>query len=618
MSQQSLVINDFSGNIATLSKKKDIPFSARFVKGLNPFEDPSELVPFAKPTNISGEICTSLPKWGVDASPWSTDRYFTDEEGNILKLTSGGTFTEDRSGGTIANGCAGQGLLVFNDYLHYATSTTIGRLGKLSGTPSYNDDFLTDGTLNLDQSGGGTGQTYTTGTSIVETATHRQTFTPNNDPLKSITIDINDTGDDPTWTLTVHDANNVVIGSKTIAFASVATGDNVFTFTTPLRLTIGNTYHFHVTTSTTTGAPKVTSNVASDLEGAEFSNIFGILIADSNFHPMLDFDDGSTGILVIGNERYLAVWDEDAYEPNKIIFPPGYKCWSLTKTDEYIIAGCFRGDDIDAVEDARLFFWDGISPTLNFSRPLSMGAPLALTNYKNNLLGIYGTQGELYKGSEQFQRISKVPKLARGKKIQVLPGAISSWQGLTVIGIGANTDDAIGVEQGVYVWGNKDDKLPEVLAYMGAISTGTTQGTGLEIGMVQGFGKDLCIGYKDSAICRVDKIMRTDNPVTAGSWESRVFDGGNPDKEKLALKVKITFEALESGETVTPKYKIDRAASFTTGDTVSTVGATSAEVTLYSRFKEIEFGFNFTTSTTFITITGIEFTYDDMSSEKVV
>jgi len=612
MAKQSLIISDFSGSLAKF-EKKDLPFSARFIKGLNIFEDPSYMVPFAKPTKVSGTVIEALPKWMVDASSWSTDRYVYDEAGNIYKETSGGTWTKDRATATIGNGAAGQGLLVFNDYLYYSTSTTLGRLGLLSGTPTYNDDFISDGTLNLDQSLDTSGQVYTLATSINEGATHRQTFTPTNDPLKRIQILIGakGTGD---WTVTVHDKANKSIGAKTLTNVNVTGSvDNNFDFTTPLRVTLDNSYHFHVTSTVADGT--VTTTTASDLETVDFHTFFGILVADTDFHPIVDFDDGQVSIVVIGNERYLAVWDEETYEPNKIIFPPGFKTWSLTKNQEFIVADCFKGDSIDTAEEVRRFYWDGIAPTLNFSRPIDMGAVGAAHYSKGRLISVNGTQGEVYIGDEEPKLIAKVPKLARGKKVEVLSGGITDWLGLTIIAFGANTDDSTGLEQGLYAWGNKDGNLPEVLAYMGPISTGTVTATTLEIGMVKGFGKDLVFGWRDGATYGVDKIIRTDNPVTAGGWESLIFDGGNPKKDKLALRVVITFVALASGETVTPKYKLDRG-SYVLGNAVTTVGETSAEVMINTRFKDIEFGFNFTTSTTFLKITGIAFYFDSLESEE--
>jgi len=283
--ESKLLLRDFSGATATIGERKDKPFTARFIKNLDPFSSPDFLTLSRAPTKVSGSTVTDLITYATLGAPYDTNKYFYDLSGKIYRETNASVWSSLRtvSGGT------GEGLSVFNDYLYYALDVELGRYGKLSGTPAF-DDALTswwDAAISdIQDTGGGTGQTYATGTSIVETATHRQTFTAGKDPLKSIVIDINDTGDDPDWTVTVHDAEDNLIGSKTIAFASVTADETLFTFATPLRLVIGNEYHFHVTTTTTTGAPKVITNVASDLEGADYVLDYGVLIS-AEFHPMV-------------------------------------------------------------------------------------------------------------------------------------------------------------------------------------------------------------------------------------------------------------------------------------------------------------------------------------------
>lgn len=609
MAQQDITLSGFSGGISP-NQKAGIANSCRFSKHLEIHEDINYATLKPRATKVSGSTVTDLVKWMDDGTPWDTNRWFYDSSGNIYKETSGGTWSQDIAGSTIANGAAGQGMVVFNDYLYYATSTTIGRKGRLSSSPTYNHDFLSDDTTTLDQSLDTSGNTYTLPSAISETATNRQTFTPARDSLKSVEVNVSARGTG-NWTVTVHDRWNVSIGSLTIANASVAaSGDQKFTFTSPLRVTIGEAYHFHVTSSDGTGT--VVTTTASDLETADFHTYFGILIADTNWHPMIQHLNG----VVIGNERYLAFWDSATYNPNKITFGPGFKVRALGKENEFVVAACWRGDNIDSVEEGRLYFWDGILSTFNYYKTITQGLPNAIHSSKSRLFGVYGSQGHMYVGTEPFKEIQSVPKLGRGKKVEVYPGAITEWLGQTMIGFSGSTDDSSGMEQGVYEFGNKQEGLPEVLNHAFTISTGTTQGTTLKIGMVKGLGKDLYIGWRDGSSYGVDKIIKTDSPATTGSWESLIFDDGRPQKTKLALKLVITFEALESGETVTPKYKVERATSFTTGTTVSTTGAVRAEMPLGAkRFREIEVGYNLTTSTTFPVITGVYFEYDDLIQE---
>jgi len=487
MAIKKLTIKNFSGGIGTVGEKIDVANSAKFTKNLNPFEDPSYVTLARGATKVSGSTVTALPTWMEDGSPFDTNRYFTGEGGKIYRETSAGVWSSLRT----VSGSAGEGLKVFDDYLYYALDAELGRYGKLTGTPAFDDAFLSDGTTDKDQSGGGTGSTdYVPPTSISEGTTARQTFTPTRDPLKAIIInvDVVGTGD---WTVTVHDSNNVEIGALTIVNGSVSVGDQTFTFATPLRLVIGNAYHFHVTSTVADGG--VDTNVNTDLEGASFSTLFGILIT-ATFHPMVEH----LNLLVAGNVNYLATWDQATYNPNKITFAKGFECRTLAKFQEFVVAGCFKGANIGESEEGRLYFWDGISTTFNFYTDVTIGAPNALHNARGELFGVYGNNGAMYKGNDPFEDIvDKIPKLARGKKVEVYPGAITEFEGRTLIGVGGSTDDGTGLEQGVYEHGRQQSILPNAFNFPFTISTGTTSATTLKIGMVKAVGTDLYIGWQD-------------------------------------------------------------------------------------------------------------------------
>ena len=613
MAIKKLIVREFSGGLGTTSEKKDVASSARFMKNLNPFEDPSYITLARKATRVD-DVVVALPTWAEDGSPYSTSRYFYDEGGNIYQETSGGDWSNLRP----VSGSSGEGFKVFDDFLYYALDAELGRYGKLTGTPAFNDAFLSDGTNDADQTGGGvSGTPYPTLTTFAaEAATDRQTFTPTKDPLKSITIDVHDTGDDPTWTVTVHDENNVLIGSKTIAFASMAIGDITFTFATPLRVVIGNEYHFHVTTSTVTGAPAVHTSVNSDLEGAEFTTKFGVLIA-STFHPMVVVED----TMIIGNERYLATWNQVTYEPNMITLDPGFEVRAIAKFEEFIVAAAIKGGSVTGGEEARLYFWDGIIASTivsyNFYTDVTLGAPNAIHNAKGKPFGVYGNQGAMYVGSDPFQDVvHKIPKLGRGKYVTIYPGAITEHEGRTLIGVAGVTDDGTSLEQGVYEFGRQQSYLPESFNFPYTISTGTTQSTTVKIGLVKSMGTDLYIGWRDDNTYGVDKIALGDGASASGSYESLVFDGGDPNRHMIPMNLTIEFEPLTTGQSITPKYKLDRATSFTSGTAASAVGDTKVEWPIYTRCRELEFGFDIaSTSNTFPKITGIILEYDNLESE---
>lgn len=608
MAELKLIVQDFSGGLSTLGEKKSIPNSAKFSKSLNPFIDPSSIVLSRLATKKSSTTVAGLPLWMEDASPYATDRFVYDNAGKIYKVTSSDVFSLLRT----VSGSNGEGLRVFDDFLFYATPTTLGRYGKLSGTPSFNDDFLSDGNRNADDSGGGTGSTdYTPPTSISETATNRQTMSLTKDPLKSITINLDVTGSGD-MTLTVHDIDNILIGSATIVNGSLVVGDNTFVFSTPLRINDTQTYHLHITSTVADGG--VDTNVNSDLEGAEYSTLFGILI-DTTFHPMVQ----QIRSLVIGNENYIATWNGTNYFPNRIELPQGFVVRAIASTNEFVVIEAFKGNSVREAEEAIRVYWDGISSAANFTTRITIGACNALGTTQNQLVGVFGHEGAVYKGDELIDVYAKIPKLATGKFVEVFPGAITEFNGRTLIGYAGNTDDTSSVELGIYEHGSQDSNLPKVLNLSYIVSTNDTQGANLKIGMVKAIGQDIYIGAQTGASTyEVSKVALGDSAIASGSWDSLIFDHGNAKRDKLAISVELTFEALTSGQSVTPKYKIDRASSFTTDIVANTVGDTSVKTFINSRFKEIEFGFNLaSTNNTFIKITGIILTFDPLSGETV-
>ena len=179
-------------------------------------------------------------------------------------------------------------------YYHFNSALTdsTANANDLTGhnTPTYTSSvpFANATTrLDIDTQGGGTGDTYTLPTSISETAVNTLDFTPVNDPQASVGfyVDTKGTGD---WTVTVHNEQNVVVASATVANASIpSSGFIEFVYSTPWRIQAGQTYHMHVTVST--GTSKLVSSTVNDLRTAEYVTYFSFLVTDTLFHPIIQF-----------------------------------------------------------------------------------------------------------------------------------------------------------------------------------------------------------------------------------------------------------------------------------------------------------------------------------------
>lgn len=633
----------FDGGIA-INTKSGNENSCRFSRNLNIWNDADSITLNPQSLQDDGGIVTGLVKGMVDARPYTTTRFAYDNTGKIYAINPNtNTWSLDH---TISIGSpSAQGVGMLADALFYATDTTLGIKKYLSQGGAYNDDFLSDGAQNIDATQSASGQTYTIPSAISETTANQLIFTGAiqlaHDPIKSIAITLSaiGTGD---ITVTLHDDGNIVMGTATIANASLIVGSNTFTFATPVNIIIGKTYHLHITSTTGTGSVQTKSSGL--LSTANFTTYFGILVGGTTYHPIVQHVNGVTGIIAIGNGRYIATYDMMTYIPNKIALEPGYYVRNFAKQDEFIIAYCWKGGNIDNSEYGRAYYWDGIQPYFNYYEDITNGMPNAAINFKNRIFSVLGSRGNINLDNAPYRLIQPAPKLNVGKKVEVLPGAMAIWQDKALFGY-SNTDDTLGVaaqnfqglEPAVYGFGNQSDKAitymavsTEVMNHMFQISPTITDPTTVTIGCIYPFGKDLYISWKVGSTYGVDRISTTNNPAQTGSWESLINDLGidaqgqldsMPQKQKTARNLVITFAALPVGCTVTPKYRFDRAAAWTYG-TATTAGSTRAQLNINTlgagRYHEIEYGFDLTATVNYPVITGVYYEFDPTPLETAL
>ena len=108
--------------------------------------------------------------------------------------------------------------------------------------------------------------TYTPPVAISEAAADRQTFVPTKSKLTRIWIYPVAKGT-WNWTVTIHDASNVVQAVITIANASLTNGVVTY-FNVPANVTALASYHFHVTSTVADGTVRV--GTAADLETCSY------------------------------------------------------------------------------------------------------------------------------------------------------------------------------------------------------------------------------------------------------------------------------------------------------------------------------------------------------------
>lgn len=513
--------------------------------------------------------------------------------------------------------------------------------------------------LYLDHSAN-TGNTYTVPTSLTEA--DKLTFTCEAEPLKQVTMNMDTRSGNPTFTLTIHDAQNNSLGTFTTS--PPASGTFFFmnsgTPSPPMsRMSVGSSYHFHlhasgagnkiVSSDTTITNAYALIYAARVVAGASSSpTYFGM-----NPHPYGHRAMNVGAKTYICNERYIAEWEfldlsADAvsgYDPHRIILAPEYITNGLARYSEYLVASAAvrrSNEDVsDAGSEGSLIFWDMVSTFYNFEVPVPQGVPSSLFSHNNILY--FEAAGRWYRwaGGDietvyEFPEVDNftsggadAPAIDNGLRAARISGA--SYNGMAMIGFPYRTANA-AAKIGVFGYGSSKSYFPDAVSYEAIISTGhdTTQyitstspdtpGTGITL--VRNFGRNLLVGWRDvsagAQVFGVDFLNESSVAATAGSWASLWFDNGAPDKEKTALTIQITFKTLPAGCTVTPKYKFDRATSFTTG-TAAVAGDTSIRynfATEASRFKEVMFGFDIASSSgNFPEIISVNFKYDDNEEE---
>lgn len=658
---------NFSNGIADPMAQKDwLPYSGRFMRNLAIFDNLNYATLNPIPIKDSGSTVTDLVKKMESTYPWDNARYAYGDSGNVYRIASN-VWSLDH---TIASGSpAGQGMVSMVNSLLCATSTTIAMKQPLNNSGVWNDDIFSDGVQNVDINQTNSGQTYTVTASITETQVNTLVFGTGNssggntalfayDPVKDIQLYVTSkgTGD---MVITLHDRYNNALGTATITNGSLVNGAmNTFTFATPIRIQIGATYHLHITQSTADGT--IQTGTTSDFSTAQVKTHFGILIADTKYHPMVQGTNGVTAIAIIGNEHYLATWDGITYNPNKITLEPGFSVRKITKINQNIVAYAWKGNNITQYEEGRAYVWDGIQPYYTLGLPLTLGMPNAAVNFKNRVLGIFGGSGDFSIAPDEttpFRQVQSAPKLTKGYVTTVEPEAITVWQKRALFGYSNTTDPNAGVyndpsagnhasgdtytppsglEQGIYEFGNQSDRAitytavsTEVLNFAYQPSTTIANPTSFTIGCTAAFGNDIYFSYKDGSTYYVDRVNKLNNPAAFGSWESLIDDHSIdkygqfkqfPQKKKLGIRVRVTFLTLPTGCTVTAKYRLDRATTWTFGAS-ALAGDTTATANIQGlaagRYKEIEYGFDITATTGFPYITSVGLFFKPLAEETI-
>lgn len=449
----------------------------------------------------------------------------------------------------------------------YTDATANANTLTSSGAPVFSSDvpFPSPTTrLDIDQQPSPTpsGNTYAVPTAISEATVDRLTFTPGKDPQKSIQFNVANIGTG-TWNGYIHDANNFVVATFTVTTANMHTGLFEFFYTSvwsPLT-NFTNEYHAHLTCAS--GSPTVVSGTSNNLETAAYVTYYQLLITDTDFHPMEMF----LNFWVIGNGRYLGKYEAPLYEPNLLNFGGSWRVRALADWREYKAIGVMQGTRIDKTEKGRVYFWDGYSSTFNFYIDVPEGGINAMKGSRGKLFIIAGYKNQLlvYEGGDTAQKLRDMPNIETGAYSGVYPQGLEMYQSLLRYSTAAE-GDSTDVYKGVYTYGSTNIRYPDILTYDYPISTGNTQGTGLQIGAITVVNKKLLIGWRDGLGAGVDYVAEGNMPYPTSFMQFLIEDMGDVTKQKLALESVAVFNTLDltDNQSVVLSYDLNSSGIFTT------------------------------------------------------
>lgn len=595
---------------------------------------PSQMSILPATTKISSTTVTGLITDMVQLP--SGAKVAIDSSGGVYQISTSDVFT--KNGTTLSSTAYGMVYNLQQDTIYVPGVSTMHSItnadGRFGGAFTVNEGTFAQ---TADQASTlGHANTYTTTNAISEIAVDKLSITPAIEPLYSVKIWVTTKGSDAV-TVTMHDAVNNTLGTATLAAGSMTNGAyNEFVFSTPVRMLVkpnAATYHFHVTHATSS-ATTIGSGTVNDFSTADYSSRSNFFVNPTNgFHPAIEF----LQYLCFGNERYLSVWEPISqssplateYLRHRLTFPSGYQVTSLATWNEYLAIACEKRStsSTNEFQEGKIFLWQGTSSTYDTFIDVPEGAPYGLFSSKTNLYWFANGKWWAYSGGEPvplFQMPNTDFEYSSLNTYMVnYPHTMTMRNGM-LLGAFPSETNSTSIEHAIYSFGRRNKNYPDSFGLSYSPSHGTLTNGTLRLGMIKNFGDRLYLAWRNGATYGVDKVDPNSVPFSTATWEGLITDSQiisvrrrfpRPDQDKSSTELKIIFKPLPSGATITPKYKINREASWELGTPVSALNATEASINIIKRYKEAQVGFDATATATTPEILAVIHIIDSLPSE---
>lgn len=338
------------------------------------------------------------------------------------------------------------------------------------------DDFeisLTSGGAALDIADTGTGVHTVLGNAS-------SAFTPQSKTMIGVTLNIK-TKPSTSLIVTLHNASNASVATKTIANADLAVGDNELYFASTVTNEKDEPIHAHVYQ---TGTGGVLGVAVADEFADMYLEVFGQ--SNSSFHPMVVLN----GILFIGDNNYVHQV-ENYLVLNALDLPVNTKITALSKVGTDLLIGT---EVASTVHSAMIYRWNTWSVSWSIEDEIEEVSINAFIPVDNYVYVVAGKRGNVYfyngEKLELFRRIGG--EFGASDAIKVYPDAVASLHGIPLIGVSNSSGNPI--EEGVYAMGTENPRLfPRIFDLEYVLSAGLT---GVEIGSICVNGDYLFISWR--------------------------------------------------------------------------------------------------------------------------
>ncbi len=456
---------------------------------------------------LSGTTITELCKEKVDCSN-GIKYWFSSTSGKIWQDKAGVVtlvYTVVPNAGS-ANILGAQ---EYAGYLYFFTQSRGHRIpidnSKADGASAWTTNAVPNwAELNLDQATiGGTGATaYSLTNAINEGATHKQTFIPVNNSLEGIRVKVVATGTSVDWTVAIHDTSNTLIGSATVIAANIATGLIYFTFSSPLALTPGATYHIHLYASATTGTPTADTSTNNDWEAGQVS-LF--TISDSGYHPTKEVNL----VLYIGDRNFVHQIDSSTnitvFSLAALDLPAGYRITALGKFNTDLLVGTMIASTVSRSE---IFRWNTYGQSFINSDTVYEPGINCFLEADNYTIVSAGLTGNLYSyNGINLVFYKRIPgTYSTTQKCIVYPNATALLNGFLPI-FGVSNYLGNPTDEGIWSLAKTSNNYPTIMNLEFPISQVDSSGynllSGIIIGAVLVSGQDVYMSWQKDATITV-------------------------------------------------------------------------------------------------------------------